>query len=182
MLLKKESLGDPVFSFSNKIIRILWAFTYNVLFKFSPTPFFEYRSYILRMFGAKIGKGTAIYPTVKIWLPSNLIVEDGVAIAPEVKVYNQGLIVIKNKAIISQGTHLCASTHDYNNPLHPLILGPISIGSNVWLCADVFVGPSVTISDGTVVGARSVVYKDLEGWSVYAGNPANKIKQRKRFD
>ena len=108
MILKKESLGDPVFSFSNKIIRILWAITYNVFFRFSPTPFFQYRGYILRMFGAKIGKRTAIYPTVKIWLPSNLIVGDEVALAPEVKVYNQGLIVIKNKAIVSQGAHLCA--------------------------------------------------------------------------
>jgi putative colanic acid biosynthesis acetyltransferase WcaF len=61
---------------------------------------------------------------------------------------------------------------------HPLTIAPISIGSRCWIAADVFVGPGVTIADGTVVGARSSVFKDLPPWSVVAGSPAKVIRPR----
>jgi putative colanic acid biosynthesis acetyltransferase WcaF len=178
---EKSSLGDPVFSLSNKIIRVLWAIVYNCLFRFSPTSLFRYRAFILRLFGAKLGKGINIYPSVNIWLPSNLKMSSGSSLAPNVKIYNQGDIAIGCNTIISQGAYLCASTHDYNNPVHPLILAPITIGANVWICADAFIGPNVQVAEGSVVGARSVVMKDTGEWLVYAGNPAIKVNERKRF-
>jgi putative colanic acid biosynthesis acetyltransferase WcaF len=180
-MLKKESLGGAVFPTSNKILRVFWGVIYFIFFKYSPRPMFEYRAYILRLFGATIGKGTAIYPSVNIWLPSNLKVGDKVAVGEYVKLYNQGKITIGDRAIISQGVHLCASTHDYNNPLHPLILAPIEIERDVWICADAFVGPFVHIGCGAVLGARSVACKSVDNWSVNVGNPAVKLKNRKEF-
>jgi len=177
----KSSLHSPVFSLSNKLVRVLWAIVYNCLFRFSPTPLFKYRSFLLRAFGAKVGKGCAVYPSVEIWLPSNLVLGDRVALGPAVKIYNQGAISIGDEVIISQGAHLCASTHDYNNPVHPLILAPIMIEHSVWICADAFVGPGVLVSEGAVVGARAVVNKAVPEWTVHAGNPASKIKNRVRF-
>ena len=180
-LMKPTEFGSSAFTLQNKIKRVIWAAVYILFFRFSPKPLFKYRSFILRLFGATIGKGVAVYPSATIWLPSNLCIGDKVAIGPSVNIYNQGQITIGSNSIISQGAHLCASTHNYNEPLHPLLLAPIIIESNVWVCADSFVGPYVTIKEGAVVGARSVVVKSVEQWSVYAGNPARKIKERARF-
>lgn len=177
----KSSLGSPVFTIKNKIHRTIWGLVYIVFFKFSPKPLFGYRNFILRLFSANIGRGVAIYPSVKIWLPSNLKIEDDVAVGANVIIYNQGDVVIKKRAIVSQGVHICASTHNYNDPLHPLVLSPILINEDVWVCADAFIGPSVTIGAGAVIGARAVIIKNGEAWSVYAGNPAIKIKNRVRF-
>lgn len=178
---QKNNLGSATFSLANKLTRVLWGAVYILFFRFSPKPLFKYRSFILRLFGATIGKGVAVYPSATIWLPSNLHLGDKVAIGPNVNIYNQGQITIGFNSIISQGSHLCASTHDYNDPLHPLLLAPITIGNDVWVCADAFIGPNVTLDEGSVVGARAVMIKATEEWSVYGGNPAIKIKERVRF-
>jgi putative colanic acid biosynthesis acetyltransferase WcaF len=62
----------------------------------------------------------------------------------------------------------------------PLVKPPITVGDSVWICADAFVGPAVVVNDGAVVGARSVVVKEVPGWSVVAGNPAKHIKARNK--
>lgn len=177
----KNTLTDPVFSLENKLYRCIWNITYLLFFKFTPVYLFHFRVFILNLFGAKVHKTSRIYPTAKIWSPKNLRVESTATIGPFVNVYNQGLIEIKSNVIISQGVHICASTHDYNNPLHPLVLSPILICENSWICSDAFIGPGVTVAEGTVVGARAVLTKDTEPWFVYAGNPAKKIKARVRF-
>lgn len=102
-----------------------------------------------------------------------------VTIAPRVNVYNQGLIEIGDNSLISQDSTLCASTHDYKKVKFPLLLKPITIGKSVWVCAEAFVGPGVTINDGAVLGARAVAKKDLDAWCVYDGNPCQKVSIRK---
>jgi putative colanic acid biosynthesis acetyltransferase WcaF len=102
-------------------------------------------------------------------------------LGPFVNVYNQGLITIGKEVIISQGSHLCASTHDYNHSLHPLVLKPIVIEDHVWVCADAFVGPGVILAEGSVIGARAAIFKNSQSWTVYSGNPAQIIKQRENF-
>ncbi len=179
---QKKAVGDPAFSILNKLTRLLWNFVYNLFFRFSPIPFFSYRCWLLTLFGAKLGKNVNIYPSVKIWLPANLNISNGSSLGPFTTIYNQGYITIGSNSIISQGSHLCASTHNYNDPVHPLELAPISIGDNVWICADSFIGPNVTIANGAVIGARAVQVKDAKSWSVYAGNPSVKVKERARFE
>jgi len=158
------------------------AITYTFFFKPSPVPFFSYRNWLLNVFGATVKKDAHVYPTVKIWLPANLTMQEGSALGPNVNVYNQGNVSIGRNVIVSQGAHLCASTHDYNSRLHPLILAPILIEANAWICADAFIGPGVTIAEGGVVGARAVAMKNIEAWGVYGGNPARKINERTWFD
>lgn len=181
-VLPKISLHDPVFCWRNKLSRVCWQIVYYTLFRYSPIPLFAYRRCILHLFGSQIGAGARIYPSTKIWLPNNLILDNGATLGPDVKIYNQGVITVGRNAIVSQGAHLCASTHDYNDPVHPLILAPISIGDNAWVCADAFIGPGVTVSEGAVVGARSVLTKTADAWQVYAGNPAVKVNDRRRFN
>ncbi|MCP4989154.1 MAG: putative colanic acid biosynthesis acetyltransferase [Colwellia sp.] len=179
---QKKNMGSSTFSWRNKLKRTIWAVVYYAFFRLTPTPLFGLRGFILKMFGSAVGPRVNVYPSVKIWLPENLSIEEGSALGPDVKVYNQGTITIGKNAIVSQGAHLCASTHNYNDPVHPLELAPINIGDNAWICADAFIGPGVTVAGGTVVGARAVVVKDTTEWSVYAGNPAKKVKERKRFE
>ena len=100
-------------------------------------------------------------------------------IADDVDVYAVREIHIGAFTTISQYTYLCGATHDYEDPAFPLVPRPIHIGSRVWLAADVFVAPGVTIADGAVVGARSAVFRDLEGWTVYLGIPARPVRPRR---
>ena len=87
-------------------------------------------------------------------------------------------ITIGNKANISHRAHLCAGTKDYEDKTLPLLTPLSIIKDNAWICTDAFVGPGVTVGEGAIVGARSVVVKDVESWTVVAGNPAKLIKKR----
>lgn len=181
MILKKHTLISPSFTFFNKLSRIMWYATYFFLFRFSPVFMFRWRNFLLSIFGATLDKSCRIYPTVKVWLPANLIMAEMATLGPNVNVYNQAKITIGKQVIISQGCHLCASTHDYNNALHPLVLKPIVIEDYVWVCADAFIGPGITLSEGCVIGARAAMFRNSQAWSVYSGNPAQLIKQRENF-
>jgi putative colanic acid biosynthesis acetyltransferase WcaF len=182
VLNNKSKISDPVFHPLNKVFRVFWWCGYFLFFRFSPIPLFKFRTLVLRMFFSNISFSARIYPSAKVWNPRNLTVGRESTIGPLADIYNQGGIIIKERVIISQKATLCASTHDYNHSLHPLILKPIVIENNAWVCAEAFIGPGVTIGEGAVIGARAVLMKDAEPWSVYAGNPAIKIKTRKRFD
>ncbi|WP_339726236.1 putative colanic acid biosynthesis acetyltransferase [uncultured Paraglaciecola sp.] len=181
-LKNKSALNSAVFPLRNKVQRAVWGAVYFFLFRFSPTPLFTFRRFLLSAFGADVHFSARIYPSASIWLPSNLTIEEKATLGPKVNVYNQGKITIGRRTTVSQGAHLCASTHDYNDPLHPLLLAPICIESDVWVCAEAFVGPGVTLSEGSVIGARAVVVKSTAPWSVSAGNPARHIKERTRFN
>ena len=111
-------------------------------------------------------------------MPWNLEIGDWSAIGEGALIYSLGKVTIGTRATISHRAHLCAGTHDYTSPSLPLIKPPITIGDQCWICADSFIGPNVTIGEGAVVGARAVATKDVEPWSIVAGNPAKRIKER----
>ena len=170
---------DSKFSLKNKTGRVVWNFTYLLLFRpFGLNLFNSWRNFILKIFGAKIGKGSIIHSSVKIWAPWNLIIGEFTAIGSYVDCYNQGLIKIGSNTTISQKSYLCASTHDISDKKNRLIVKPILIEDQVWVAADSFIGPGVTIRQGAVVGARTSVFKDVEPWIVVGGNPAKFIKKR----
>jgi putative colanic acid biosynthesis acetyltransferase WcaF len=174
----QDTHTGPSFSLSNRIGRVVWNVVSAMLFRYSPKPLHGWRSFLLRIFGAKVGEGVHIYPKVKIWAPWNLTLADGCGVANGAILYSQGKISIGRKSVVSQGAHLCAGTHDYEKPGFPLITKPISIEDHAWVAAEVFVHPGVTIAEGCVVGARSVVAKDLPAWMVCVGFPAKPIKER----
>ncbi len=99
-------------------------------------------------------------------------------IADDVEVYSVASIRIGARSTVSQFSHLCAATHDFEDPAFPLRPAPIEIGDDCWLAAEVFVGPGVTIGNGTVVGARASVFDDLPGWSLCVGTPAKPKRPR----
>lgn len=169
---------EASFSLANRLMRVVWGVVYTLFFRYSPRPFHGYRAFILRCFGAKVGKGAHVYPGVKIWAPWMLELGDECGIASGAELYSQGKITVGYRAIISQGTYVCTGTHDYTKTGHPLYTKPITIGGRAWVAADCFIHPGVTIGEGAVIGARSVVTKDMPAWMVCAGHPCSPLKER----
>jgi len=168
------------FGLQNKVKRLVWNICYWIIFRpFNLVSFKKWRAIILKIFGANIGKHANIYASVRIWAPWNLEIGEYSTLGPKVDCYNQGKIVIGSHTVISQKTYLCASSHDYSKPDFPLILKPINIGNQVWVAADAFIAPGVSIEDGAVIGARAAVFRNVEKWTVVGGNPAAYIKDRK---
>ncbi|MGY6648122.1 putative colanic acid biosynthesis acetyltransferase [Wenyingzhuangia sp. IMCC45574] len=167
------------FSLKNKIARLIWNISRIIVFiPFKGNFFNSWRNTVLKLFGAKIGKGSIIHSDVKIWAPWNLEVGEYTCLGQNVDCYNQGKVTIGSNTTISQKSYLCASTHDISDPKNNLVLKPIVIEDQVWVAADAFVGPGVVIYTGAVVGAKGAVFKNVEAWSVVGGNPAKFIKKR----
>ena len=174
----QNTITGPSFSLRNRLGRVVWNVVAILLFRTSPNPLHAWRSFLLRCFGARVGHNVHVYPNVKIWAPWNLILGDECGIANGSILYSQGVITIGQRAVVSQGTHLCAGTHDYTKSGFPLIVKPINVGNHAWIAAEAFVHPGVTIGDGCVIGARSVVTKDMPVWMVCAGHPCKPVKER----
>lgn len=158
--------------------RLLWGFG-RLAFRFSPRPCFGWRRFVLRCFGARIGAEVNTYPSTRIYFPWNLAIGDWSALGEEAFIYNLGPVTLGERVTISHRAQLCAGTHDYTQPDLPLLKPPIVVQNQAWICADAFVGPGVTVGEGAIVGARAVVMKNVEPWTIVAGNPAKMIKQRR---
>ena len=165
-------------TFQEKLGRAIWMLLGRPIFRISFHNWHRVRRALLRLFGARIGKGVSIRPTVKIEIPWLLEIDDGATIGDYAILYNLGKIKIGKRSVISQYAHLCAGTHDYTMHSFPLIRAPITIGDDVWIGADAFIGPGVHVGSLSVLGARSSAYKDLPQKQVFVGNPARPIKER----
>jgi putative colanic acid biosynthesis acetyltransferase WcaF len=160
--------------------RILWELVQATLFRWSPKRANRWRTRLLRMFGASMHATAVVRRTARVQHPWLLTMGPHSTIAEEVLVYNLGPIRIGEHTVVSQRTHLCAGTHDYHREDLPLLRSFITIGRGVWVCADSFVGPDVTIGDNALVGARSVVMRDVPPAMIVAGNPARAVRARPR--
>lgn len=165
-------------SFQNKLARVLWSLIYWAMFRPSPRICYVWRRILLRLFGASIGRNARIHSSVRIWAPWNLIVGTEASIAHEVDCYCVDRLEIGDHATVSQYTFLCTATHEISDPNMRLMTSAIVIEPQAWVCARAFVLPGVTIGEGAVVGAQSVVTGDVPPWTVVAGNPARTIKSR----
>lgn len=174
--------GGPSFTVSHRVFRAAWQAAWIVLAAWTPPPLYRWRGLVLRWFGAQVSSSAKVYGSARIWYPPNLILEDDACLGPQVNCYNMAPIRLGRGAIVSQGSHLCAGTHDIDDPDFQLVVRPISIGAKAWVAAEAFVGPGVTVGPGAVIGARSVLTKNAEAGVVYAGNPARQIRVRKVGD
>ena len=162
----------------NAFIVQLWWLVQSLLFRTSPQFLYGYRRFLLRLFGAKIGKKVILRPTVKITYPWKISIGDYSWIGDDVDLYSLGEIEIGKNVVISQKAYLCTGSHDYKNSEFPIYAKKIKIEDECWIATDVFIAPGVNIKKGTLVGARSSVYSDLKSNKIYIGNPAKEIKDR----
>lgn len=170
----------PAFSSGNRLRRLVWTICWAVLYRMSPKPLHFWRSFLLRSFGASMGPGCHFYPGSKVWAPWNLICADQVTAANGAEIYNPARVTFGSHAILSQDAYICGATHDYEDAAFPLIAYEMSFGAYAWVCARASVAPGVQIGEGAVLGLGSVATRDLEPWAVYAGVPAQKVKDRIR--
>ena len=133
---------------------------------------------LLRLFGAELAGHVRIRPTVRIEIPWNLTIGEHSAVGDFAILYSLGPITLGEYVTISQYAHLCAGTHETRTRAMTLIKSPITIGNDVWIAADAFVGPGVTIGDRAILGARASTFKDIPAGVVAGGNPSRVIKPR----
>jgi putative colanic acid biosynthesis acetyltransferase WcaF len=170
--------GGASYSLSHRITRFVWNVVWLVGASWTPPFMRPWRRILLRLFGAKIAPTAGIYGTAKIWYPANLEVGPHAYIGPRVTVYTMAKVKFGAYSLASQGSHICAGTHDIESAEFQLQARPIEIGERAWIAAEAFVGPGVKVGEGAVLGARAVTFSDLEAWGVYAGNPARLLKVR----
>jgi putative colanic acid biosynthesis acetyltransferase WcaF len=171
----------PQYSLANRVRRQLWNLCWALFYRTSPRRAFGWRAFLLRCFGAKLGAHCHFYPRSRIWAPWELECEDTVIVGDGAELYNPSRLYLASHAILSQDAYLCGATHDYNNPAFPVVSYPMRVGRYAWVAARACVSPGVNVGEGAILGLASVATRDLEPWSVYAGAPAKKIKERTRI-
>lgn len=155
-----------------------WWIIQSVLFGTSPQFMYGWRRFLLRSFGAEIGKGVLLRPSVRTQFPWKVSIGDHSWIGDDAVLYSLGQISIGKNVVVSQKGYLCTGSHDYTETNFPIYFKAIHLEDECWLAADVFVGPGVRIGKGTVVGARSSVFKSLPPNKICIGSPVSIIRDR----
>ena len=163
---------------ANPIKRLLWYFT-NVLFFINPlNPSGSIKNVLLRLFGAKIGKGVIIKPNVNIKYPWKLEIGDYTWIGEKAWIDNLGNVVIGKNCCLSQGAFILCGNHNFKKQAFDLMVKEITLEDGVWIGAKSIVAPGVVCKSHSVLAVNSVATTTLEEYSIYRGNPAEKIKTR----
>jgi len=158
--------------------RLVWYFC-NVLFFINPlNPFSRLKVFLLRLFGADIGRGVVIKPGVNIKYPWLLTVGDHSWIGERVWIDNLAPVTIGKNCCISQGALLLCGNHNYKKSTFDLIVKPIRMEDGAWVGARAVVSPGVTVGSHAILTVQSVATETLEPYGLYKGNPAVRIRER----
>lgn len=168
----------PAFRGRGVIACQLWWLVQSCLFSTSPQFMYGWRRFLLRLFGARIGKNVIIRQSVRVTYPWKLEIGDYSWVGDHVDLYNLGDIKIGRNVVISQRSYLCTGSHDFTKIDFPIYAKSIAIKDSTWVATDVFVAPGVTIHENSVVGARSSVFNDLPAGYLYIGSPAKPVRPR----
>lgn len=152
---------------------LVWWLVQAIAFPLSLHNFNFFRCWILRLFGAKIGKKVVIRPTARFTYPWKVEIGDHSWIGDNVVFYSIDRIQIGSHCAISQKSYLCTASHDFQDEAFSLITAPIRIGNGAWVATDCFIAPGITIGDNAVIGARSTVFRDIPSQQVAWGSPCN---------
>ncbi len=165
----------------NFLVRTLWYYTNIIFFKSAWLPVYSVKRLLLRLFGAKLGRGVVIKPSVNIKYPWRLEIGNNVWIGENVWIDNLADVRIGNNVVLSQGAMLLTGSHDFTKTTFDVIVGQITLEDGVWIGAKAIVTPSVTCHSHSVLSVGSVALRDLEPYFVYHGNPAMKVMRRQIY-
>ena len=158
-----------------RMLIFLWEACWTLFCAWTPKPFNTWRIFWLRIFGATIEGRPFVHQRARIQIPWNLTLHDRACLGDRANAYSLGPIEIGRRATVAQEAYLCSGTHDFTRKSLPLKTAKIAIGEDAFIGARAFVMPGVTIGVKAIVGACSVVTKDVEDAVVVAGNPAKPI-------
>lgn len=162
----------------NPLKRFLWYYINTLIFNSGIFPISSLKLFLLKVFGAKIGKGVVIKPYVNIKYPWHLTIGDYTWIGENVWIDNLSTIKIGSDCCLSQGCMLLTGNHDYKKSTFDLVVKPIEIENGVWLGAKTIVCPGVKCNENSVLTVGSIATFDLDKNGVYAQNPLVKIRER----
>lgn len=156
----------------------LWFLVQGTLFRFSPLLCHGFRRWLLRLFGCRVGTGVIVRPRARLHYPWRIEIGDYAAIGDDAWLYSIAPIRIGSHSVISQKCFLCTASHDYTDPFFRTTSAPITVGHGVWLAADVFVAPGVSIGDNAVIGARSGIFENMPAGMLCYGHPCQPVRTR----
>jgi putative colanic acid biosynthesis acetyltransferase WcaF len=161
-----------------KAMCVLWYFVNVVFFVSHIIPLSGLKVWLLKLFGAKVGRSVVIKPGVNIKYPWKLVIGDNSWIGEDVWIDNLEQVIIGSNVCISQGALILCGNHNYKKSTFDLIVGEIQLEEGTWVGAKSIICPGVTLKSHSILAVGSVANKDLEAYSIYQGNPAIKIRER----
>jgi putative colanic acid biosynthesis acetyltransferase WcaF len=163
---------------ASKPKQVLWYFTNIIFFKNSFNVFSSLKVLLLKVFGAKVGNGVVIKPSVNIKYPWKLTIGDHSWIGEDVWIDNLSHVLIDNNVTLSQGALLLTGSHDHTKETFDFISLSIILEDGVWIGAKAVVFGGVTCKTHSILGINSVAENDLNAYIIYKGNPAIPIIER----
>lgn len=168
---EQSSPYDSPWSFQHRLKQIIWEYCWLLFCSWTPKPFNRWRIWVLKRFGAKIHGQPFVHQRARIQIPWHITLKDKAAIGDRTNLYSLGKIYIGEGATIAQEAYLCTGTHDFSSPELNLLTAPIRIEAYVFVGARAFIMPGVTIGEKAIIGACSLVTKDVLSFSIVKGFP-----------
>jgi len=163
---------------SNRLTRVLWEFCWFLFCAWTPKPLNEWRLFWLRVFDAKIDGKPFVHQRARIAIPWNLTLHDRACLGDRANAYSLGEIEIGARATVAQEAYLSTGTHDFARTDLPLVTAKITIGEDAFVGARAFVMPGITVGPRSIIGACSVVTRDVPADVIAAGNPCQVLRPR----
>ncbi|MGH8101552.1 MAG: DapH/DapD/GlmU-related protein [Chthoniobacterales bacterium] len=163
---------------TNRLLRLLWEFCWFLFCAWTPKPLNEWRLFWLRVFDAKIDGKPFVHQRARIAIPWKLTLHDHACLGDRANAYSLGEIEIGARATVAQEAYLSTGTHDFARPDLPLVTAKITIGEDAFIGARAFILPGITVGPRSIIGACSVVTRDVPGDVIAAGNPCKVLRPR----
>lgn len=163
---------------NDQIGSLLWQYTWFAFCIWTPRPFNAWRVLFLKLFGAKITGFVSVHPRARIEVPWKLIMHESSCIGDRANIYNLDIVELGARCTVAQEVYLCTGTHDFSDANLALQVAKILVQPDAFIGARSLVLPGVTIGKSAVIGAGSVVTKDMPDGMICAGNPCKPIRAR----
>ncbi len=161
-----------------------YEFLYSIVFSLPRHRFFNLiKSCFIRLGGGTVGEKIVYYPGVRIIPAKNISIGSHVDFAWGVIITTNGRVSIGDRTLIGYNSVILSRNHIIPDKKEKIFSSghenkSTFIGPDVWIGANCTILPGVTIGEGAVVAAGSVVTKNVESFSIVGGNPARLIKER----